>query len=102
MVSPYQIGAVQIAQTALRPAVVDFVELATSSENLELAMEEMQHRRRVRRSRAGRFSRPTSGSGSASSSSPSSGKGGHMEFNPAHDAVMRAGDELVVLGRPGS
>ena len=31
----------QIAQTALRPAVVDFVELATSSDNLELAMEEI-------------------------------------------------------------
>ena len=32
---------VQIAQTALRPAVVDFVELATSSDNLDLAMEEI-------------------------------------------------------------
>jgi voltage-gated potassium channel len=31
VVSPYQIGAVRLAQTALRPAVVDFVELATSS-----------------------------------------------------------------------
>src|SRR6266849_10281816 len=41
VISPYQIGAVQIAQTALRPAVVDFVELATSSDNLELAMEEI-------------------------------------------------------------
>src|SRR5437588_1110095 len=41
VVSPYQIGGVQIAQTALRPAVVDFVELATSSESLELAMEEI-------------------------------------------------------------
>ena len=30
-----------MAQTALRPAVVDFVELATSSENLELAMEQI-------------------------------------------------------------
>src|SRR6185436_5139962 len=41
VISPYQIGAVQIAQTALRPAVVDFMELATSSENLDLAMEEV-------------------------------------------------------------
>jgi hypothetical protein len=24
-----------------------------------------------------------------------------MDFNPPHDAVMRGGDELVVLGRPG-
>src|SRR5947207_11791779 len=41
VISPYQIGGMQIAQTALRPAVVDFVELATSSDNLELAMEEI-------------------------------------------------------------
>ena len=31
----------QMAQTALRPAVVDFVKLATSSDNLELAMEQI-------------------------------------------------------------
>ena len=42
MISPYRIGAVQIAQTALRPAVVDFVEIATSSENLELSIEEIR------------------------------------------------------------
>src|SRR5262249_53244049 len=41
VISPYQIGAMQIAQTALRPAVVDFVELATSSSNIELGMEEI-------------------------------------------------------------
>src|SRR5438874_7208236 len=41
VISPYQIGGVQIAQTAVRPAVVDFVELATSADNLELAMEEI-------------------------------------------------------------
>ena len=41
VISPYEIGAVQIAQTALRPAVVDFVELATSSDNLDLAMEQV-------------------------------------------------------------
>src|SRR5437762_9693671 len=41
VVSPYEIGAVQIAQTALRPAVVDFVELATSSNNMELMMEQI-------------------------------------------------------------
>ena len=38
VVSPYQIGGLQLAQTALRPAVVDFVQIATSSENLELNM----------------------------------------------------------------
>src|SRR6266849_2812773 len=41
VISPYQIGAMQIAQTDVRPAVVDFMELATSADNLELAMEEI-------------------------------------------------------------
>src|SRR4029453_12668777 len=42
VVSPYQIGGLQLAQTALRPAVVDFVQIATSSENLELNMEQVE------------------------------------------------------------
>src|SRR5437773_4506707 len=41
VISPYQIGAVQMAQTALRPAVVDFMELTTNADNIELAMEEV-------------------------------------------------------------
>src|SRR5439155_4471573 len=41
VLSPYQLGGVQIAQTALRPAVVDFMELATGTDNLELMMEEI-------------------------------------------------------------
>ena len=100
VVSPYQIGAVRLAQTALRPAVVDFVELATSSENLELAMEQVTI---------------GGGSGLAGRTILEANvrqrfgvivvaiqrEGGHMDFNPPHDAVMRPGDELVVLGRPG-
>src|SRR5262245_3236237 len=41
VISPYHIGGVQLAQTALRPAVVDFVEIATSSDNLELNFEQV-------------------------------------------------------------
>ena len=100
VVSPYQIGAVRLALTALRPAVVDFVELATSSENLELAMEQVSI---------------GAGSGLAGRTILEANirqrfgvivvaiqrEGGHMDFNPPHDAVMRVGDDLVVLGRPG-
>ena len=101
VVSPYVIGAVQIAQTALRPAVVDFVELATSSESLELAMEEI----------------------AIAPASPLAGQSildanlrqrygvivvgiqrlnGKMDFNPEPETVIRPSDKLVVLGRPGS
>ena len=97
VISPYQIGALQMAQTALRPAVVDFFEIATNSENLELSMEQVKI-----------------GAGSALDGH-SLGEsnlrhtykvvvvgiqraGGRMEFNPSPDTAMRAGDHLVVLG----
>jgi voltage-gated potassium channel len=101
VVSPYEIGGMQIAQTALRPAVVDFVELATSSDNLELAMEEITIR---------------AGSPLANQSILHAnlrqrfgvivvGIQRHdlrMEFNPEPDMVIGGGDKLVVLGRPDS
>jgi voltage-gated potassium channel len=101
VISPYRIGAVQIAQTALRPAVVDFVALATSSDNLELAMEEITIAAR---------------SGLANQSILEAnlrqrfgvivvGIQRHdlrMEFNPEPETAIRPGDKLVVLGRPES
>jgi voltage-gated potassium channel len=36
VISPYHLGGLQLAQTALRPAVVDFVQLATSSDSMDL------------------------------------------------------------------
>lgn len=99
VISPYQIGAQQMAQTALRPAVVDFVELATSSENLELAMEQvtitgqssLDGRTLVDSNMRRRFGIIVVAI---------KRKDGRMEFNPEPDCVMRAGDQLVVLGRP--
>jgi voltage-gated potassium channel len=101
VISPYHIGGLQLAQTALRPAVVDFVQLATSSENLELNMEQV----RIGESSAladqtilaanlrQRFGVVVVGIQRAD---------GRMEFNPAPDMAMHAGDYLVVLGRSQS
>ena len=99
VMSPYQIGGLQLAQTALRPAVVDFVQLATSSDNLELNMEQVRIGDGVvaRRAHDPRVQR--CGSDSASSSSASSAPAARMEFNPPPESVMRVGDFLVVLGR---
>ena len=99
VVSPYQIGGLQLAQTALRPAVVDFVQIATSSENLELNMEQVQihegaalaGRSIVDANLRQRFGVVVVGIQRAD---------GRMEFNPPPDAAMRAGDHLVVLGHP--
>jgi len=99
-ISPYQIGATQMAQTALRPAVVDFVQLATSSENLELAMEQVKiapesalgGRSIVEANLRQQFGVIVVGIQRCD---------GRMEFNPEPDTIMHAGDHLIVIGRSG-
>ena len=97
VISPYHIGAAHMVQTALRPAVVDFVQLATSSGHLELSMEQVQ------------VPAPSALVGKSLVESGIRQKfgviivaikraDGAMEFNPPSEAVIRGGDELVVLG----
>jgi voltage-gated potassium channel len=101
VISPYQIGGVQIAQTALRPAVVDFVELATNSDNLDLAMEEitiavssnLATQSILDANLRQRYGVIVVGIQRQDRS---------MEFNPEPDTAIRGGDKLVVLGRPES
>jgi voltage-gated potassium channel len=101
VISPYQIGAMQMAQTALRPTVVDFVALATNVENLELSMEEVT---------IGATSPLVNQSILQANLRQRFGvvvvaiqrEDQRMDFNPEPDAMMRAGDKLVVLGRPES
>ena len=97
VISPYQIGATHMVQTALRPAVVDFVQLATSSERLDLSMEQVHinedsalaNRSLVEAGVRQKFGVIVVGIKRA---------GGAMEFNPPPEAIMHPGDELVVLG----
>jgi voltage-gated potassium channel len=101
VISPYQIGATQMVQTALRPAVVDFFHLATSSDRLDLSMEQVHinddsplaNRTIVDAGIRQKFGVIVVGIKRS---------GGGMEFNPAPDALVRPGDELVVLGRTES
>jgi voltage-gated potassium channel len=101
VISPYQIGATQMVQTALRPAVVEFFHLATSSERLDLSMEQVHikedsplaNRSIVDAGIRQKFGVIVVGIKRS---------GGGMDFNPAPDAIMRPGDELVVLGRTES
>jgi voltage-gated potassium channel len=97
VVSPYQIGGSRVAQAILRPTVVDFLELATRSEHMELNIEET------------RIDTKSSLVGMTLSSSKirqehglivvaikkSSGK---MVFNPPHDTVLEPNDILIMLG----
>jgi len=99
VLSPYQTGAMQMALTALRPAVVDFVHLATSSLHLELAMEQVRiepssmlaEQTLLSANMRQRFGAIVVGIQRAN---------GRMEFNPAPDTAMHVGDHLVVLGPP--
>jgi voltage-gated potassium channel len=101
VISPYQIGATHIVQTALRPAVVDFVQLATSSVHLDLSMEQVH------------IAAESSLVGQTILAAGIRQKygviviaikraEGSMEFNPAPESVVRSGDEMVVLGQPDS
>ena len=101
VISPYQIGGVQIAQTALRPAVVDFMDLATSTDNLELAMEQIPiapHSVLANRSIVEANLRQKYGVIVVGIQREDR----RMEFNPEPDTSIRPGDKLVVLGRPES
>ena len=97
VVSPYFIGGIRIAHTILKPAVVDFIEFATKSGNLELQMEEVK---------------VSAGSRINGQSLDQSGirkdlgiiivaikrETGEMEFNPTSATVIREGDTLVAMG----
>jgi len=97
VVSPYHIGGLRIAHTVLKPAVVDFIEFATKSGNLELQMEEIE----------------------VKENSPLVGQtldecgigrdlgiiivaikqlSGDMKFNPTFRTAIKAGDTLIALG----
>jgi voltage-gated potassium channel len=101
VVSPYHIGGMQIAQTAVRPAVVDFVELATNADNMELAMEQ------IAIGAASAFANQTIVDANVRQRYGAIVVGiqrqdRRMEFNPEPDTRIEAGDKLVVLGRPDS
>jgi len=98
VLSPYQIGGLQLAQTALRPAVVDFVQLATSSDNLDLNMEQVKinagsalvGRTIIDANLRQRFGVVVVGIQRVD---------GTMQFNPPPETAMAVGDFLVVLGQ---
>lgn len=97
VVSPSITGANQMAQMLLRPAVADFIELATMDEQLELEMEQVEI---------------TSGSPFINSQLKDTDirsslnviviaikrKQGDMIFNPSADTVIEENDALVVIG----
>jgi voltage-gated potassium channel len=97
VVSPYYIGGLRIAHSVLKPAVVDFIEFATRSGNIDLQMEEVFVQE---------------GSKIAGSTLDECGIGrelgiiivaikrsdGEMLFNPTFRTSIKSGDILIALG----
>lgn len=97
VISPYQIGGLHMALLALRPTVVDFMQLATSSEFPELSLEQVEIRPEgllAGQTIVGANLRQAFGVIVVGIRRTS----GRMEFNPPPDARMEAGDHLVLLG----
>src|SRR5439155_1803384 len=97
VVSPYQIGGSRVAQAVLRPTVVDFIELATRTEHIELQLEETRIDPKS----------PLVGTNLKDSRLRSDLKliivaikksAGHMVFNPDPETPLEAGDILLAIG----
>lgn len=99
VISPYIIGASRMANAILRPSVVDFIDIATGGENLELQIEEI------------RISPNSTLAGKALINSGIRKDLGIIivginkrnkkpVFNPAPETLIETGDVLITLGKP--
>jgi len=97
VISPYHIGGLRMAHTVLKPTVVDFIEFATRTGNIELRMEEITVQE---------------GSSLIGLTLEACGMGrdlgviivaikkstGDTKFNPTYRSTVNAGDTLIALG----
>ncbi len=101
VVSPYVIGGHRMAHALLRPAVLDVIDLATHYRSIELQIEEITIPK-------GAFAEGASVQQSGIRDALGiiviaiKKLNGEMVFNPAPDALIDAGDRLVVIGQTTS
>jgi voltage-gated potassium channel len=97
VVSPYQIGGMRVAHAVIKPTVVDFIELTTRTEHIELQLEEERIEPHS----------PLAGKTLAASRLGADlhviiltikKKSGHMVFNPPPVTRLEVGDTLVAIG----
>jgi voltage-gated potassium channel len=98
VVAPYALGGGRIAQALMRPTVLEFIELATKTEHLELQIEQT----------AVAEGSPLAGSSLAGSRLRQEvgliivaikKADGNMVYTPPPETVIQAGDTLIALGR---
>jgi voltage-gated potassium channel len=98
VVAPYALGGSKVAQAVLRPTVLDFIELATRTEHLELQIEETQ---------VAPGSQLAGTTLAASHVRQDLGliivavkkRDGAMIYTPPPETIMEGGDTLIALGR---
>ncbi len=98
VVSPYALGGSKVAQAVLRPTVLDFIELATRTEQLELQIEQTQ---------VAAGSQLAGTTLATSRLRPELGliivavkkRDGEMVYTPPPETRIDAGDTLIALGR---
>lgn len=97
VVSPYHIGGIRIAHTVLKPAVVDFIEFATKSGNIELQIEEIPV---GDRSSIAGMTLNECGIGRELGVIilAIKHKSGEMKFNPTFRSKIETGDSLIAVG----
>ena len=97
VISPYMIGAGRMTQAVLRPAVIDFLELATREDYMELQIEEVAVQEGSALAgmliRDGRIRRDLGVIVVAVKH-----RDGRMAFNPDPDLALSSGDTLIALG----
>lgn len=97
VISPYHLGGLRIAHTILKPAVVDFIEFATRSGNIELQMEEIKVKGSshiIDKSLDQCGIRKDLGIIIVAIKRST----GEMRFNPTSTSIIKAGDTLVAMG----
>lgn len=97
VISPYVIGGSRVTQAILRPAVLDFIEVATRSEHMDLQLEEVvisPGSALVTKTVAASRLRDTLNVIIVAIKRT----GAAMTFNPPDDVEFQAGDTLVMLG----
>ncbi len=101
VMSPYTLGGMRMAMAILRPAMLDFIEITTRRQSLELRMEEVEVCKGspiIGRSLEHSEIRQKHGLIIVAVKKDS----GKMIFNPHADYVIEQGDKLIAMGEDDS
>lgn len=100
VISPYHFAGARIAQSLLRPHVLDFLDSATTHIGRELEIAEVQIPRESRY--AGQTFRGSKMRADLGVIVLAIKRGAEMQFNPGPDDRMEPGDFLIAMGEPAA